>query len=288
MRRTISGGSGRARASSRRWLERQLGLLARQELAEQQGAVGQRVGRGARQQRPELVAQREQAGRLQPDHRHRRRPELSSVRRASSRALSTMPAARKRAAAAEWTAALIGQPHAIAGGSQHAQRGAQVLRFEPAIERVGKQQHLAALLRRGERGGLAVAEGVAPPDGQGTRRGKAKQAFAQPAQRGDSRLRRLASGAIARNPTAHNAAVRRSANRAASDRCGRAVPPAPRSSSSPCRRRSGIRACTPCRTRTAPSHRPPHRTPSHRRRAGRSAPGAACWRARASGASRRA
>ena len=98
------------------------------------------------------------------------------------------------------------------------------------------------------------------------------------------RLRRLASGATAAQDRRDSAAVRRSAVRAAPRRAGRRAPPAPRSSSSPCRRRSGIRAGTPCRRRTASSPRPPRRTPSHRRRAGRSAPAAACWRGRASGA----
>ena len=87
---------------------------------------------------------------------------------------------------------------------------------------------------------------------------------------------------------ARSAAVRRSALRAASRRAGPRAPPAPRSSSSPCRRRSGIRAGTPCRTRTAHCVGQRIATPSRRRRAVRSVPGAACWRARASDAPRRA
>ena len=50
---------------------------------------------GAGQQRAELVAQRQQAGRLQADHRQVAAPARPCVRRASARAWSTMPAARK-------------------------------------------------------------------------------------------------------------------------------------------------------------------------------------------------
>ena len=99
---------------------------------------GQRLGLRTRQQRSVFVTQSHQAGRFQADHRQIA-GKWSSVRRASSRALSTMPADRKLRPQHSGRPRTFGITHAISGGGEHAQRGAQIFRFEPAIERVRKQ-----------------------------------------------------------------------------------------------------------------------------------------------------
>ncbi len=181
-RRTTSDGSGHARcavagigfngSSGFSRARNSLSRIAR-------SASASRFGAG--QQRAVFVAQRQQAGRLQPDHRQ---VAAENVERAACLAARPVHHAggEKAAAAAERTAAVFRHTHAIAGGGQHAQRGAQVLRLEPAIERVGEQDDVAARVRGDGCVGFAVAERVATPGGQGTRGGKPGDAFAEAAQ----------------------------------------------------------------------------------------------------------
>ena len=109
----------------------------------------------------ELVAHGEQAGGLEPDHRQAAGERGQGAARFGAGALD-QAGGEIGAAAAERARARARQDGAVAGGAQHADGGAQVLGLEPAVERVGEEQHVAAR-RRARRIGLVVAEGRAVP-----------------------------------------------------------------------------------------------------------------------------
>ena len=143
----------------------------------------------------------------------------------------------------------------------------------------------------GERRASAPApERVAAPGRKRAARAKAEQALAEPAQPrkpvAQVRAATACGSACAPGPAGRD-------QRSRADHPCRALRSArgTRPSSAPCRRRSGIRAGSPCSRRKAPSLRAPRRSPAADgvgARAGRTAPAAACWRGRASGAARRA
>ncbi len=141
--------------------------LTRQELFEQQGAPGHAPGVLARQQRQRLVAEGEEAGGLQPDHRHAGGDVgEQGVERAADLGAGLVHHADRqvRAAAAQRPRRAVGgagQVHAVAAGHQHAQGGVQGLPIEGAVERVGEQHHGTAAL--GSDHQLAGLEPVGAP-----------------------------------------------------------------------------------------------------------------------------
>ena len=119
------------RAAPGRRLEAQLepprGLLAREKLLEQQGVAGSSLGLRPRQQRRVLVAQGEEAGRLEADHRHAVLDQGGERRERAPRLGARLVDQARREegpAAAQGTGAAAGrgQVHPIAGARQHALR----------------------------------------------------------------------------------------------------------------------------------------------------------------------
>ena len=117
-----------------------------QELLQQPGAGGRARGLRSGDQDAELVAQGEQAGGFEPDHRH---PALEKGRERFEQAprfvlrLLHQPGGEEGASAAQWTAHAVGRgddlDRTAAGGGEHPHRGARHLRFQPAREGVDEQ-----------------------------------------------------------------------------------------------------------------------------------------------------
>ena len=122
-------------------------LLPPQELLEQERLLGQRGGRGARQQRRELVAHGEQARRLQPDHRHAvldERAERRERRPCLAPRLLHEPDREKGPSAAQGPPrGRLRRVHAVAGRLEHGDGGPGVVRLEPGGEGVGEQDDVA-------------------------------------------------------------------------------------------------------------------------------------------------
>jgi hypothetical protein len=277
-RRTISGGNGRAHARCRPADATRSSIFSRARNSANSMARRTAPRLRPRQQRTELVAQGEQAGWLQPDHRQGARQPAQGAPGLGARLLDHARR-EKRAAAAQRTAACDRHvTGAIAGGRQHTQRRAQVLRLEIAVERVGQQQHLAARLAAGARSSASASRK------KSRRHAGRRRAAATPSQRSPIRrssgtlLRRLASGA-------RRASERRVTRQLGDQRLARATP---------CRSARAASTSIFIFAMSTPvghsrrhalhdthsaSCRPACPRPSRRRQAGRSAPAAACWRA---------
>ena len=126
------------------------GRLARKEFLEQIGRRRQTLGLGTGQHRAELVAQREQAGRLQTDDGHTARDERSGggERRGGPPPAPPRPGLPKETCARSTAARRAVDPRrqhrdAIAETRQHLDRGPQVLGLEVGVERVGEQRDFA-------------------------------------------------------------------------------------------------------------------------------------------------
>ena len=121
-------------------------LLAQQELLEQEALAGHRARLVAAEQIDRLVAEREQARRLEPDDRHA----ASRIRQqpvdVPARVLASF---RQHALRDHRTAAalLVDQLHAIAGGLEQLHRRAADLRTVVVDERVVEEHHVTALAR---------------------------------------------------------------------------------------------------------------------------------------------
>ena len=148
-----------------------------------------------------------------------------------------------------------GHGHAVAGGLEHAQGGARVLGLEPGREGV-RQEDDVGLVRRSSFG---RPEDVAVPARQGAAGAEAEQALAGAAQarHGFAQVGEAGHagglGCVARQ-IGDQPVLRARGRGAGGSGAG------PRSSSAPCRRRSGTRAGRPCSSRRAPA------SPSSRRR----------------------
>ena len=247
-------------------LERQLEppflRFARQEFLEGQRAGGKPLRALVLDHRRHFVAEAEQAARLQA-----RPPACRARRRARApRACAPPPCApgrpcRWRGTCGRSTAAATNcrraaPVHLIAARREHSERGIDVLALEVAVEGVGEQHDLsfaAAILPGGSRNTSDAPVRQRAPRAEA--RDRLRQFRRRPA------ARRANSAATAPSPhSARSAADSRPAGRAATARISPPAPPAPRSSCAPCRRRSGIRGGSPCRTRRASSSPPSRRT----------------------------
>ena len=194
-------------------------------------------------QRQQFVAQRQQAARLKADDRHAARGERRiGCNQPIEFGAGVVHKSRgeKGAAAAQRTFCIgrVRQMHAITAFDQHAQRGVEVFALIGAIESVGEQHHFAAVSRAERFAGRR--KHIAPPLRQIALRADAGKFFKQLSQQRapvaqigqwrEARRQRRVMRQIADQPVAQRQPVFRPAR------------PAPRSSSSPCRRRSGIRA----------------------------------------------
>ena len=119
--------------------------LARHEFLEQHGARRQPARFLGLQQRRDLVAEAEDAARLEPDHRDAAR-DIGLERRERALGLGArlldQTDRQKRAAATQRPlrpVRRLRQMHAAAGGFEHGERGAEILRLEIAVEGVGEQ-----------------------------------------------------------------------------------------------------------------------------------------------------
>ena len=123
-------------------------------------------------QRKQLVAQRQQAARLEANDRHAARGERrigcnQTIEFATGVVDKT--GRQKRPPAAERPAALGGcwHMHAVSAVDQHAQCRVEIFALVEAIEGIGEQHHLAAIFGP-DRDGVGP-EHVAPERGQGAR-----------------------------------------------------------------------------------------------------------------------
>ncbi len=135
-----------------RFLELELARIARQEFLEQQRAFREL----AETQRRKLVAQREQARRLQSDDglARERRQRFHHPARLLLRPFRH-PGREKGPSAAQPARRV----YAIAGGFQHLHRRARVVRLEVAVERVDEKDHVTA-------GISVIPEKIRAPPGQ--------------------------------------------------------------------------------------------------------------------------
>ena len=144
-----------------RQVERARRRFARQEFLEQQRVGRQRARVVAPDQRGQLVAETENAARLEPDDRHAAREQRRQRRDAAFRLAARLLDQTDReegAPAAERTAAAVRglrQMHAVAGGGEHAERGLDVLRLEIAVEGVGEEHDRARIVGAGHARRLA-------------------------------------------------------------------------------------------------------------------------------------
>ena len=153
-------------------LERQLEpsgrRLAHQKLLEHQRVQRKLLRAFGLDHRRHLVAEAKDAARLQPDHRHaalhERRDGGDHALRLAPRLID--PADRQeRAAAAERALRAVGglcDVHRIAGCSQNRDGGVEVLALEIAVEGIGEEHDLAAILR-GPWRCLGVSEHILAP-----------------------------------------------------------------------------------------------------------------------------
>ena len=129
--------------------------FAGHELLEQQRLLRDRDRLVAEMHRQRLVAQRQQARRLEPDdgdaglgERQQRIDQLADARLRFGDAA----ARQRRASAAVVTAPAVERVHGVAGRPEHVGSGVRVLGFEQAVEGVDEEQRrLAAGAGRGER-----------------------------------------------------------------------------------------------------------------------------------------
>ncbi len=191
------------------------------------------------------------------------------------------PAAAERAAVRRHCRA-----HGVPAGRQHGHGGTQVLRLEVGIEGVG-QQHDVARSPGAVSASSLRAKIVATPFRQRTTGGKARD-WPRRASRARARGRAGSGAAPAVPPRGRSAAGAPRAGRAASADDGDDTDAGTRPSSRPCRRPSGIRACSLCRRRTARACRRAAARRARPARVGPTARGAASSRGRASRAARRA
>ncbi len=155
-------------------------MLAREELLDQQRALGQRLRGGAQSQHQELVTQRIEARRLEADDRRApfdvRRERSDHAARLAFRLVDEAggevgPAATKRPHSVGIVGKRPRDRDAIARPLQHGERGKRVLRLEVIGEGVNEQHDVNGL------GALAVGalrgkERVAPPCRQRPLRGE--------------------------------------------------------------------------------------------------------------------
>ena len=173
-----------------------------------------------RAQREQLVAQRQQAARLEADDRHAARGERRIGRNQPielGARLIDQAGREKRPPAAQRPAAVGGlrEMHAIAACDQHAQRGVEIFALVDAIEGIGEQHDLAAV-GRADRLGIGP-EHIAPERGQGAPGADAGEFFEQLAQqravvapigeRGEARGQAGIAGQIADQPVAQRQPV---------------------------------------------------------------------------------
>src|SRR5215471_18334140 len=122
--------------------------LSRYEFLEYQCAGSKHSGIFAPDQGRNLVAEPDDAARLEPDHRYATRHEwrkgFDAALGFTSR-LGDFADRQKRAPAAQWPVASSQQMHPAAGGAQDSERGLDVFGLEIAAERVDEQHDLAAI-----------------------------------------------------------------------------------------------------------------------------------------------
>ena len=152
--------------------------FARDELLEQQRVLRHEFGLVAQTQHQSLVAQRQQAGRLQPDDGHAGFGQWVKDIDQGTQAFAGLidhAAAEIGAAAAQVRALGAWRMQHIAGGAQHGRGGQRVLGFKVAVEGVHEEHRRAAVFAmcsdggftvRVVAGGCAAPEGVSPPAGQ--------------------------------------------------------------------------------------------------------------------------
>ena len=147
----------------RHWKIRPVSL---DQLGECQCGLCHSFGLRCAKQRRHLVTKRQGAGRLQPDDAH-----AASCQRIERRhqpfglGARLVDHARREigpAAAIGTSSCRCRGEHIIAGGTKHPDCGAQIFRFEIAVEGISEQNHRGSGSGRG-RSDLAVAEGVAVP-----------------------------------------------------------------------------------------------------------------------------
>ena len=138
--------------------------LAGEEFLEQHRPARHLGGAAVLDDRRDLVAEREQAARLEADDRHAARS-IGCERRERALGLFTclVDAAHgeESAAAAQRPRAAVGGGRdldAVAAGAQHRERGAQVFRLEVAVEGVGEEDDVAV----GSVGIVACAAAAVP------------------------------------------------------------------------------------------------------------------------------
>ena len=195
-------------------------------------------------------------------------------------------------------AALRGRMHACSRRpAARAPRATRILGLEVAVEGVDEQHHRLAPRPQQPRR-VAAANIDASPHARrcrGAMRGRQRRAERPSSLSPSARQRRAAVAQVQQPGDAAGAPARSRAGGAISRSLQRVAVPrlvvarGTRSSSAPCRRRSGTRACSPCSS----THRSSASCTASlaKRVAGRAGPtarGAACWRGRASGAARRA
>ena len=269
---------------ARHGAERQLqaaGLrLANQKFLEQQSMRADALGFVVRTQREQFVAKRQETARLQPDDRHaargewrvgRDQPVQFAARLFDQAGGEECPPATQRTGAVDrsWNM------HAISAFNQHTQRGVEILALVGAVEGIGEQHDLMAI--RGPENLSVGLEHVAAERGQSALRADAGKFLEQRCATADCCCASWRAGRSAR-PGPHSAADSRPAGRAAKGRVSPRARPAPRSSSWPCRRRSGIHGGRPCRIRRVSACPSFHPRPVHPAPTGRKSPAAACWR----------
>ena len=162
-----------------RQLQLQLELVARQEFLEGQGMRGEPPRALALDQGRDLVAEAEDAARLEPDHRHaaadegldRRDDPLGLLPRLVDEARPRGTCARSTTGAT--SARRPRDMHVVAGGAEHGERGVEILALEQAIEGVGEQHDFAQRLA----GGLAAARICAGRNTSDRQRGRVRRAL---------------------------------------------------------------------------------------------------------------
>ena len=279
-RRTPSDGSGRAAARARQGGDLSAQLRAGRRSARARGTP-RAAGRdrptaavvGPRQQRLVLVAQAEQAGRLEADHRQAALDQRSQRRERAPRLAARLldQADREEGAAA---AERPRRRPAPAGG-RGSRRPPAPLRAARAISgsnQVVKVSTSSATSRPSPAGAAPSARrrhGCRMPARQRALGAEARAAARRaPPHRAAGRADAAASAArLAWRRVARQIADQPVAGREAVALAGAGA--APRSSSAPCRRRSGIRAGRPCTRRRGRASRPSRPRSARQARAGR-------------------
>ena len=178
------GGLGEA---GHRQIETACARLSGDEFLEEKGVLRKQARLLAGQERQKLVAQRQEARWLQPDHRHARADlRQERIQRAPRLGARLVDHACRKVGAATAERATGGRRghHLVACADQHAQGGAGDLGLHPAVERVGKEDDPPRLARAMGAPDLCIPEEIPAKDRQGPGAREAKQALAK---RGEDR-----------------------------------------------------------------------------------------------------